>query len=224
MDARLVGPITLVLALACTTALGAQADTSATPPAPAPKRHRVCWVPMPDSRCGGYVVTEMAFEKPFRSPDDDLVGRLGWTFGAMINAGPRDAVGVLGSWMESGRRPGVVRVDGRYRRWFSERTGLDLTLGFAKYNVAALTEPPVRMRGMTAAAAVEYKMFGIESRVDRVRGAGREATSVTVGVRAGGPAAPLTALATYVVLLVWVFHIDPPDTPLEPELSFSSGS
>ena len=44
-------------------------------------------------------------------------------------------------------------------------------------------------------------MLGIESRVDRVRGGGKAETSTSVGVRIGGYAAPLTAIAAYLGLI-----------------------
>ena len=155
MDARLVGPIALILTLVATDALSAQADTSGTQPPPEGSLAAPCWVPRPAPRCPAYLVTELTIEKPFRAADDDLTVRYGWTLGPMINLGARNAVGVLGSWVESPYRSGPFRVEGRYRRWLTGSTGLDLTLGYTKHDVAKITEPSMWLHGVTAAAAVD---------------------------------------------------------------------
>ena len=200
-----IGPMALVLLVARTSGAIAQTDTSDTPSVPAGViRAPVCWVPGPEVRCRSYVVTEVTAELPSRSPDRRLGARFGYTLGAMINRGPSDAVGLLASVMQGPAPSGPTRVEGRYRRWLGGRTGLDLTLGYAQHNVGEFRGPDVWLRGVTAAAAIEHRMLGIESRVDRVRGGGRMETSASVGARVGGPAAPLTALAAYIGLILWL--------------------
>ena len=126
-----IGPITLVLMLLCAGTLRAQPDTSRTQPPAEPKRSPVCWRPQPESHCRSYVVTELELDRPFRSPDGRLGARYGWALGAMMNRGPSDAVGVIASYADGAFRTTPFRVEGRYRRWLTGSTGLDLALGYA---------------------------------------------------------------------------------------------
>jgi hypothetical protein len=120
---RLRGLLLLTL-LSAATEVGAAED-------PSHKSHALCWRGHPAPECRSFLITEFGLlarldDYPYQSG----ASRLAITFDAgwMKNISERDAVGLSGQVLTSDPTQ-RIGVRGRYRRWLSRSTSVDLTPG-----------------------------------------------------------------------------------------------
>ena len=192
--------IVAVLVLLGARGLSAQTDTSGAAGVEASKR-ALCWRPRPELRCGGYLVTEFAAERALLSSSDDAGLRFVGTLGPMINRGPAAAWGVLVSFStDDPDQLGLLRAEGRYRKWLGSTSGIDIALGLTQKSewYGLNPEVPVQLRGLTAAVGIEQALLGLHARVDVLRGGGESEQTLFAGVRAGGYAGPLSVVTLVV--------------------------
>ena len=180
--------------------LGAQSDPAGEPAEAVRQPSVLCWRPRPEAQCRSWFVTQLSFEKAIMATDDGFGGRFVGSFGPMINRGPTSAWGILGSYStDDPDEIAPLRIEGRYRRWLGSSAGLELGLGFTQANIYDDSgNALIGLRGLTAALGIEQGLFGVNGRVDLMRGGGDTEVATYVGVTAGGAAGPIAA-ATLVV-------------------------
>ncbi len=152
-------------------------------------------------------MTEFAVERALLSGSDDEGLRFVGTLGPMINRGPAAAWGVLVSIStDDPDEIGLLRAEGRYRKWLGSTSGIDLAIGLTQKSEWYELNPgrQVQLRGLTAAAGIEQGLLGLHARVDVVRGGGQSQQTVYAGVRTGGYAG-LVSAATLVVGFIALF-------------------
>jgi hypothetical protein len=134
-------------------------------------------------------------------PEDDFGGRFVLAMGLMRNRGPRTAWGgLLGLTTDHPEGLGLLRLEGRHRRWLGDQAGLDFGLGLAQqYVYSESGVPDVRARGVTLGVGFDYTYAGVDARVDLLSGGGRSEHAAFVGVHTSSYAAPVAASALAVV-------------------------
>ena len=152
----------------------------------------VCWRDVqPAPRCRGWIATEFSWEHPIaftRFTDegfrrDDFEDRLAVAVGPMFNHRPNAAVGAIFAFHADEYGLDLLRAEGRYRRWLGSRTGVDIGIGFAQARVpAGFGLDDIKARGITGGIGVEYRWIGVDARLDRLNGGGRERNATLVGV------------------------------------------
>ena len=188
------------------------AQLSSAAPDPTP----LCWRARPADTCRSWVVTETSLEMPLFSTyslhplgvgvveeNEDFGGRVTFTGGMMVNRSPKTGVGFTATLsLDDADELLPSRVEGRYRRWTGQRTGVDLSLGLARRTIRGADGiDSIKARGITASAGVSNTYFGIDARADLMRGDGRPVTGVFLGVRSGSRAGPIVAVSGFVLLL-----------------------
>ena len=215
--------IRIVAWLSVVTPIGTvsgQTDTT-TAAAPATSAQPACWRPRPAPACSVYLVTEFAYEHPVASTafatglsqaeEDDFGPRFVLAAGLMRNRGTSSALGgLMAVSTDDPEGLGLLRVEGRYRRWLGSRAGVDVGLGLAQkwvYSENGMDEN-VRARGLTAGVGLDFGYAGVDARIDRLRGGGRSRNGAFVGVHAGSQlgtaAAGVAAVATLIALIAWL--------------------
>lgn len=167
--------------------------------------------------CRAYVPTEFAYEHPVSSTwiatgpyefnqEDDFGRRFVLAMGLMRNRGPSTALGgLVGISTDDPEVFGLLRADGRYRRWTGSGAGVDVGLGLAqKWVYSEFGAQDVRARGLTAGIGFDLGYVGVDARIDRLRGGGRSQDGAFVGVHAGSQAAPAAAGA---LVAVWAIAV-----------------
>ena len=152
----------------------------------------LCWRDVrPAPRCRAWVATEFAWEHPIsftRFTDqgyrrDDFDSRLAVVVGPMFNHRPNAAVGAIFAFHADEYGLGLLRAEGRYRRWVGSRTGIDLGVGFAQARVPAGSGlDDIKARGVTGGIGVEHRWIGLDARLDWLNGGGRRRHAALVGV------------------------------------------
>src|SRR5688572_27812734 len=213
---RVIHIVACIAVVTPVSAAGSQTDTAASTGPTTPTRS-VCWKPQPLPACGAYVPTEFGYEHPVAStsfmkglaPEEDVSGRLVLSLGMMSNRGTSSALGgVLAVSTDDATGFDLRRVEGRYRRWVSSRTGVDVGLGLAqKWVYSEIDDKDVRARGLTAGLGVNVGYIGVDARIDALRGGGQPRNAAFLGVHANSQAASIAmgalALATLALFLAW---------------------
>lgn len=190
-------------ALAC-IAMHAPAAPAQIEPAPSPRGF--CWTARPLESCRTFLVAEggayvaLASTRYTRRGFDrevtrsmHLTGHAGWEVGVMRNVSSRDAVGaaVLAGADANGER---IAVKGRYRRWMSPGSAMDVGAGLMFARRAEPYPDPdtpgnlhVPVTGLTADVALGLTDWaGVSVRGDLlVDEDGERATAVYGGVKLG---------------------------------------
>jgi hypothetical protein len=200
----------VVMVLLAVPAARAQRDTAAASPTATGTRG-LCWRPRPAPRCRAYLVTEVGYEHAVITsrvggfePNPDFSGRFVWSLGAMANRGANAALGGLLS-ASAGDEPegsGLLRAEGRYRKWIGPTRGIDFSVGITQKLVRTPFREPVRAQGLTAAVGVDQGLVGADVRVDALYGGARPRGAALVGIRFGSYAAPVAILAQAVAAFV----------------------
>lgn len=212
---RLVRIAACVAIVTSTGTASAQTDTTVTAATTTPTRS-LCWRPRPAPVCRAYVPTEFAYEHPVASTwvelgqsglrEDDFGRRFVLALGLMRNRGSSTALGGLVAISTDDPEVfGLLRAEGRYRRWVGSGAGIDVGLGLAQKSV--YSDPCcdyVRARGLTAGIGFDLGYVGVDARIDRLRGGGRSQNGAFVGVHAGSQAAPAAAGA---LVTVWAIAV-----------------
>lgn len=145
-----------VFALAA-SALGAQPAQPSAQAKPPPAAKRFCWQGRPLARCRTFVLLELTAHSHWfgskidpvvtrpgigRSRDDDgLASHIVGDVGAMVNLGPRTAVGgtlSAGSVQAGGKPVGVFGATVRYRRWLTPSISADAGAGILRIPVGTV--------------------------------------------------------------------------------------
>lgn len=202
--------LSAIFALAATAA-GGQAPSS-----PVDTAAPICWRARPLAECRRWVITEVAMEQPMGSTgadhtfgpggsyySDDFGTRLTFTLGGMKNVGPTRAVGLTAALsMDDPDALVPNRVEARYRRWIDRTNGFDLSAGLARKTIRGDDElQSIVALGPTVSAGVTTTYFGIDGRVDLLRGNGRPVMATFIGVRAGSRAGPIVAVSGFLLFL-----------------------
>jgi hypothetical protein len=106
---------------------GAAEEMPATPEKPA---HALCWRGKPLAECRSFLITEMGLLAQLNETTSNQYGdgvSLSFELGWMKNVSPREAIGFSGYALASDVSRMGVR--GRYRRWLSRRTAIDVSPG-----------------------------------------------------------------------------------------------
>jgi len=186
----------------------------------------VCWRARPLDQCRSWIVTEAAVEMTIASTSanhtfggyssyvsDDIPSRVAFTFGSMWNRTPSTALGFTGT-LSMADPDGLLpnRIEARYRKWFAEKSGADLSLGIARQTIRGDDELRfIRTTGLTAGAGVTNTYFGIDGRVDLLYGDGRPIVGALVGIRSGSRAAPIVTVSALGALFALLAMLGPID-------------
>lgn len=214
---RLIRVVACVAVIAPTQPAAAQTDTM-TATATTTTTRPLCWRPRPAPLCRAYIPTEFAYEHPVASTwtqtgpfqEDDFNRRFTMAAGLMRNRGPSTALGgLLAFTTDHPEGLGLLRGEGRYRRWIGSRTGVDVGLGLAQQWVYSRDGvEDVRAVGFTAGVGLDFQFIGVDARIDRLRGGGRSRNGAFVGVHAGSEAAAaassVAALVTLIAFIAWI--------------------
>jgi hypothetical protein len=151
----------------------------------------ICWADVrPAPRCRAWVVTEFTWERPisltsFTNGDfrkDDFKDRYAVAIGPMFNHRPNAAAGVIFAFTGDDLGLGLLRAEGRYRRWVGSGTGVDFGVGFAQALVPAGPGlDDIMARGITGGIGVDYRWIGVDARYDWLNGGGRSRHAALVG-------------------------------------------
>jgi len=221
--ACIVRPILLAV-LAC-GALDARTAAAQAPPEEEPRAF--CWEGRPAESCRAFLVAEAgahALLEGSRYPrtgyqgevtrSRHLAGYAAWEVGAMVNRGPRDAVGatVLVGGDPNGLR---LALKGRYRRWMGRTAAVDAGAGVllasrADPNVDRPGNSHVPAVGATAEVAAGYTdWIGMSLRGDLlVDGDGERASGVYAGLKLGARPGAVGTLAPLLAALVIFLAVD----------------
>ncbi|HEX2079570.1 MAG TPA: hypothetical protein VHG08_17725 [Longimicrobium sp.] len=216
--------LAILAALACAALPGAL-DAQVEPrPAPA----AFCWTAQPGESCRAFLLVEggayllLGGSRYVRTDFDGsrdrerhLTGHVGLEVGALANVSMRDALGatLLVGADANGER---VALKGRWRRWTSPRTALDLGAGalIARRAEPRLPGEPgndhVPVRGLTADLSVGFTEWASAS----LRGEllfdddGQAASGVYSGVKLGPRPTAVAAAAPFVfAALIFIFGV-----------------
>lgn len=168
------------------------------------ERPPICFRGGPLPRCRAFWLVEMGWYQRVLGPSVSITRHgepptgpsyrarasesyLAWEVGGMVNRDARSAVGgtvLLGTDGEGEERVGVK---GRYRRWLSPRTALDLSGGVLR---GAVPDPPFEPHvggfGVTADAGYQVAdLVAVSARVDVLHAGGRTYPTLYAGGRLG---------------------------------------
>lgn len=166
-------------------------DTAvAEAPAPPPPN---CWRAQPMPPCPGFFLTEFGVEAPIISrgraadpaaPRSDIRMRLLWSFGVMGTKERNSHGALLSITSDELVEPLSFMLEYRYRRWLAPTHAIDIGGGYRSMSMWRDQWGFDRGRGITAHAGYTYNPWiGVVLRGDLVRGAGRRASALHVGVR-----------------------------------------
>lgn len=175
--------------LPCIALLWSVAASGGPAQAPATATRPPCFRGRPLPHCESFMITEFHYGKPAfgsRSGDAYVSGELG----GMVNTGPRTAWG--GAVVKSfGAERSYLGVRPRYRRWLTDETSLDLSLGILLSGDHERFAP--KFPSFTAHAALtQSDMVGVTLGAEVIRGGpGGAEVGWYGGLRFGSYAAPV---------------------------------
>ena len=184
-----------------------------------------CWRAQPMPPCTGFFLTEIGVETPLiarsRAPDpeaprSDIRTRFVWSFGIMGTKGRNSHGGVASVTVDEATAPLSFALEYRYRRWLTPRHALDFGGGYRSVSMWRDSWGFERGHGVTAHAGYTYNPWvGVVLRGDMVRGLGRNARALQVGLRstrASELALQLTAILAWRAALAAI-GIEPSEEP-----------
>jgi hypothetical protein len=174
----MVGKVAVIVLLLLSSALQAQTSPdSARAPALARQARRFCWQGTPIERCRTFALIEMTIHSHWIGTKLDpavtrpLIGRSRWDdalasqfvgdLGAMMNIGPRSAVGgtlTAGSIEPGGKPVNVVGATVRYRRWLTPSVSADAGTGVLQMPVGIVGPGAIRKNVLRPALVADARL------------------------------------------------------------------